>query len=296
MRFILDIIKGILMGIANIIPGVSGGTMAVSLGIFDRLISAITHLFKDFKKSVMTLLPIGLGLAIGIVGFSYGVEYLLKAHTLPTCLAFVGLILGGLPVLLEEMKDGMKEQGGKLRIRDGIAFFVLFAVAIVLPLLQGSNSGLTSLSPTPGMMLTLFFIGVIAAGTMIIPGVSGSLVMMILGYYYGIINTITDFLTALKNMDFEGLKTGFLLLFPFGIGVLVGIGLVAKLIDYLFQKQKVATYSAIIGLIIASPFAIFYNTGALGKPMTISSWLIGLALFIICALVTYALGKKKTVD
>ena len=108
MRFILDIIKGILMGIANIIPGVSGGTMAVSLGIFDRLISSITHLFKDFKKSISTLVPILLGLAIGIIGFSYAVEYLLKAHTLATCLAFVGLILGGLPVLLLEMKDGLQ--------------------------------------------------------------------------------------------------------------------------------------------------------------------------------------------
>ena len=112
MRFILDIIKGILMGIANIIPGVSGGTMAVSLGIFDRLISSITHLFKDFKKSISTLVPILLGLAIGIIGFSYAVEYLLKAHTLATCLAFVGLILGGLPVLLLEMKDGLQSQGG----------------------------------------------------------------------------------------------------------------------------------------------------------------------------------------
>ena len=100
----MDIIKGILIGIANIIPGVSGGTMAVSLGIYDKLISSISNLLKDWKKSLVTLLPIILGCGIGIVGFTYAIEYLLSHHTFVTCMAFVGLILGGIPILLISLK------------------------------------------------------------------------------------------------------------------------------------------------------------------------------------------------
>ena len=104
MTFFMDIIKGILIGIANIIPGVSGGTMAVSLGIYDKLISSISNLLKDWKKSLVTLLPIILGCGIGIVGFTYAIEYLLSHHTFVTCMAFVGLILGGIPILLISLK------------------------------------------------------------------------------------------------------------------------------------------------------------------------------------------------
>lgn len=94
MEFFANIIKGIMIGIANIIPGVSGGTMAVSLGIYDRLISSVSGLFKEFKKSTLFLIPIIIGAGIGIVGFTYAIGYLLDKHTFVTCMAFVGLILG----------------------------------------------------------------------------------------------------------------------------------------------------------------------------------------------------------
>ena len=81
MEFFGNIIKGVMIGIANIIPGVSGGTMAVSLGIYDRLIGAVSGLFKEFKKSIAFLIPIIIGCGIGIVGFTYAIEYLLDKHT-----------------------------------------------------------------------------------------------------------------------------------------------------------------------------------------------------------------------
>ena len=95
MTFLMDTIKGMFIGIANVIPGVSGGTMAVSLGIYDKLISSISNLLKDWKKSLAALLPIILGCGIGIVGFSYAIEFLLSKYTFVTCMTFVGLILGG---------------------------------------------------------------------------------------------------------------------------------------------------------------------------------------------------------
>ncbi len=295
MTFFMDIIKGILIGIANIIPGVSGGTMAVSLGIYDKLISSISNLLKDWKKSLVTLLPIILGCGIGIVGFTYAIEYLLSHHTFVTCMAFVGLILGGIPILLISLKKELAKTSSKIGISGILAFVFLFAVAVFLPMMNAEDEVLKTFHATPGVMAALFFVGIIASATMVIPGVSGSLVMMILGYYYGIINTIKSFLDALKAFDMPGLIHSFALLMPFGIGVLLGIFLIAKLITFLFEKFGIQTYCAILGLIIASPFAIFYNTGALKQisSLGIGQILLGCLLAVLFAAVTYLLSCRE---
>lgn len=290
MTFLMDVIKGMLIGIANIIPGVSGGTMAVCLGIYDKLISSVSDLPRDWKKSLLTLLPIILGCGIGIVGFTYIIEYLLSRHTFVTCMAFVGLILGGLPILISSLKRELKKCGSSMGISGILAFVILFLAAVLLPMVHADDQVLKTFSVTPATMIALFFVGVIASVTMVVPGVSGSLVMMILGYYYGIINTIKSFLDALRAFDAAGLARGFALLMPFGIGVLLGIFLIAKLITFLFETFGVQTYCAILGLIIASPFAIFLNTGALSQMPSIGSVLAGLALAGGFGFVTYKMG------
>lgn len=105
MEFVFNIIKGVMIGIANVIPGVSGGTMAVSFGIYDRLISSISGFTKHVKESLALLAPILLGCGLGIAGFTYAIEYLLENHTFVTCMTFVGLILGGLPALYRAMNE-----------------------------------------------------------------------------------------------------------------------------------------------------------------------------------------------
>ncbi|KAB1438113.1 DUF368 domain-containing protein [Candidatus Galacturonibacter soehngenii] len=295
MAFFIDIIKGIFMGVANVIPGVSGGTMAVSLGIYDKFISSITGFFKDWKKSCKVLLPIVIGIGIGVIGFTYLIEYLLSQHTFVTCMTFVGLILGGLPMLYNDMRKKMVEKNKKLGIGNLIAFLLMFALVVGLPLLGVGSETSNVLEGTPLNMIILFFVGLIAAATMVIPGVSGSLVLMILGYYYGIINTIKNFLDSLKVLDINSLISGILVLAPFGIGILIGIGIIAKLIEYLFSKHSVMTYSAIFGLVLASPIAIFYNTGLykhLGE-VTFLRLIVGIILCVVGAGVTYYLGQKE---
>lgn len=295
MAFLIDVIKGIFMGVANVIPGVSGGTMAVSLGIYDKFISSITGFFKDWKKSCKVLLPIVIGIGIGIIAFTYLIEYLLSQHTFVTCMTFVGLILGGLPMLYKDMRNKMIETRSKLGIGNVVAFILMFALVVGLPLLGVGSETSTVLKGTPLNMVILFFVGLIAAATMVIPGVSGSLVLMILGYYYGIINTIKNFLDSLRVFDFDALFNGILVLAPFGIGVLVGIGIIAKVIEYLFSKHSVMTYSAIFGLVLASPIAIFYNTGLyrhLGE-VTFLRLIVGIILCVVGAGLTYYLGQKE---
>ncbi len=290
-----DTIKGMFIGIANVIPGVSGGTMAVSLGIYDKLISSISNLLKDWKKSLAALLPIILGCGIGIVGFSYAIEFLLSKYTFVTCMTFVGLILGGIPVLVRALRKDLHKKGSSIGVSGVIAFLALFAVAVFLPMLNEDTEVLRTFTPTAGTMISLFLVGIIASATMVVPGVSGSLVMMILGYYYGILEAIRSFIEALKNLDTAGLLNGFLLLFPLGIGVLLGIFLIAKQITILFERYGVLTYCAILGLIVASPFAIFYNTGLFEQLSSLKagSVLVGIVLAIVGAVVTRYLGEQS---
>ncbi len=293
MKFIIDIVKGIFVGVANIIPGVSGGTMAVSMGIYDRLISSITNLFKQFKKSVISLLPIGIGCVIGLVGFTYAIQYLLANQPFPTCLAFIGMILGGVPILVSNLKKGMRTTHTKFGAVQIIAFLVLFALVIVMPLMKSEGQSASLTDPGVFTIMKLFLVGIIASATMVIPGVSGSLVLMILGYYYGIIDTLKSFLDSLAAFEMDGILSGCIVLIPFGIGVLLGIFLIAKLIDYLFRKHSVTTYSAIMGLIVASPFAIIYNVmQESGMRITVLNTIAGVVLLAAGAVFTYIMGTK----
>jgi putative membrane protein len=291
INFVMDIIRGILIGIANVIPGVSGGTMAVSLGIYDKLISSLTGIFKNFKKSIQFLVPVILGAGIGIVGFAFMIEWLFEKYPLATSLTFVGLILGGIPILVKSLKGDLTKNRKKIGIGHIIAFILLFAFAIIMSMLSGGDTGVVLDKLNVGTICILFLIGMVASATMVIPGVSGSMVLMILGYYTAIITAITDFLSALKVMDMPALLHGFGILFPFGIGIIVGIFVIAKVIEFLFKRFCSMTYSAILGLIIASPFAIFISMGGISiKPLEL---IIGILLLAVGGIVTYRLGESE---
>ena len=279
MNAIKDFFKGVLIGLANIIPGVSGGTMMVSMGIYDKLIHSITHLFKEFKKSIIFLLPIIAGMGAAVVASSFVITDLFKFFPFQTTLCFVGLIIGGLPAMWKNVK------GNKLKPGHVIAFATFFAVVIVMTLLNGREGSAADLSLNLVNVLKLLGVGVIAAATMVIPGVSGSMMLLLLGYYNPILDTIKEFIKALVAFDIDGLLKGVGILFPFGIGVLVGIFAIAKLIEIIFAKFPLYAYWAIIGLIVASPIAIiamgeFTTIGVL----TIVGGIIALAAGFIAAM------------
>ncbi len=239
------------MGIANIIPGVSGGTMAVSMGIYDKLILVLTHFIKRMKEAVALLVPILVGMLLSIAIFAkIFSEILFPRFPLQTNLFFIGLILGGLPVIYGKVR------GNTIRIPQIIAFLLFFVMVVGFACVGEGGGSSADISFSAGNVVRLFGVGIIAAATMVIPGVSGSMIMMILGYYNTIIDTINDFINALKAFDIAAMLDTFVVLVPFGIGVLAGIVAVAKLIEFMLKKYPLVTYWAIIGLIAASPFAI----------------------------------------
>lgn len=278
-----NIIKGAIIGIANIIPGVSGGTMAVSMGIYDKLIHCITHLFSELKKNIQFLVPIFLGAGIGLVGLSFVIEYMFDVAPLETNLLFIGLIIGGLPAMWNRVK------GNAVKVPHIVACLIFFALVVGLAAFGNGAGADAVIEPGLGMSVTLFAVGVIAAATMIIPGVSGSMILLLLGFYNPIVTEINTFIRALLAFDIAALWRGVLIFVPFGLGVVAGIFGIAKIIEIVFKKYPLIAYWAIIGLIVASPFAILLLSSF--GTITVGRVLIGIVALIIGTITAFKLGE-----
>ena len=279
---IKNILKGMVMGVANIIPGVSGGTMAVSMGIYDKLIHSVTHLLKEFKESMKFLIPIFLGIGIALVGLSFIIEPAFEYFPLQTNCLFIGLIVGGLPAVIKKLK------GKGIKLSYIIPFLVFFAVVVGMAAMGEREGAAADLSFSFGSVIMLFVVGIIASATMVIPGVSGSMMLLLMGYYNPIVAAIKNFVTALAAFDMNGILQGCGILVPMGLGIVMGIILIAKLIEIIFEKFPIQAYWAIIGLIVASPFAIFL-LGEVGT-VTVVSVLVSVVTFAVGFVIAMKLG------
>ncbi len=248
MKFILNVIYGCIIGVANIIPGVSGGTMAVILNIYDKLIESVTGIRKHFKESILFLLPVLIGGAAGIVGFSKLLKYLLAVCPAPTFFFFGGLIIGSLPMIFRKALET------KFRPISVIPFVIFGGIMIILAFINTTGSERSSfiLEMNVANWLFLFFGSVLAAMCMIIPGVSGSMILMILGLYSTVLGAIADL-----THDFVG---SCMILLPVGLGVLTGILGGAKLIDLCLKRFPQMTFFAIMGLMVGSLLSIYNNS------------------------------------
>lgn len=272
LSYLYIVLKGVVIGVANIIPGVSGGTMAVVLGIYDRLIEAIGGFFTDSEKRVshfIFLFLIALGAAIGLKGLAPIISYSLDHHNELTMLFFMGLITGSLPAVIK--LSGVK----KLSILDML--FLALGVGLVLMLgASPENKEEIEASSRHAGMLSLFISGILAGGAMIVPGVSGSLVMVLLGAYPVV-------LYAVDKLDFK-------LLIVLAAGGGLGVLLFSFLIRFLLHHAANATHSFIFGLVGASVIILYR-----GFPSGDMGWLWGLSIFAAGAVIAHASGLKSKV-
>lgn len=282
MNLFKDILRGVVIGIANAIPGVSGGTMMVSMGIYDKLIYSVTHLFKQPVKSIKTLLPYFIGMAIGIVGLAFAIVAMFEHIPFQTCMLFIGLILGGVPILTGHLK------GVRFNLSHAVVFLIFFGSIILLQIFGGQGTDV-ALTVTPISLFKLVLVGIVAAATMVIPGVSGSMMLMTMGYYYPVIGSVKDFITALVAFDAPKIIHICMILIPFGIGVVVGIFAVAKLIEMLMDKYEALTYCGIMGLVVASPVVILMSAPLAG--MSVVTVLTGAVTFVVGVVIALCLGK-----
>ena len=240
LEYLKYFISGIVFGIANVIPGVSGGTMLVVFGVFDKITEAISGIKKIFHN-LGFLITFGLGAGAGILLSAKVIGKLFSIFAIQTNMLFIGLILGGIPLIV---KIGTSEK--KVKPLCIVPFLISMAIVVVLSVLEKMDIFTMSAENVTGFdmifSLKMVVCAAIAAVTMIIPGISGSFMMMLLGVYETIIG-------ALNTLNFY-------VIIPFAIGALIGIIFGAKLISLLIKKNKLMVYSAITGMVIGSVYAI----------------------------------------
>lgn len=288
---VIKLLQGFLIGLANLIPGVSGGTMMVSMGIYDTIIYSISHIFKQFWKSIKTLLPYIIGMGLCLLLLSGLLKKLLSGqYALATYFCFIGMIFGGLRPLLKNIDRK------KIGVAAVIAFVVLFAVVICLGIFGPEKAIVDkngvyqpSFPLNVWNILLLIPVGAVASATMIIPGVSGSMMMMLMGYYVDIISALDAVKTGLFSFSFSTLLTPLMVLLPFAVGIVLGIFFVAKLIEFLMNRFPTVTYCGVLGLVLASPVAILIKQGLGGfNWLCILTFVAGFALAFLIG----KLGEK----
>ena len=239
MSQIKIIFYGLVIGISNVIPGVSGGTMAVVFGIYEKLIAVVSLDFKAIKEDFGFIVLLGIGIVGGILGFSNVMNYLLLEHSTLTFYSFLGIILGSFPLIIK--KAGIK----KIRLSEGVAFVSTFLIMILLTFVQPEGAGQIDISQlTFPLAIGLFAASAISTFTMILPGISGSMVLLAIGMYQGV------FGYAIGQFVFPHL----LIVVS---GMLMGLIFGAKVVKILMEKYYSVTYAAILGLLVGSLLPLF---------------------------------------
>ncbi len=231
-----NIFIGMILGISNIIPGVSAGTMAVVLGIYDKLISSISEIFKNFKSNFRFLFFIGIGIFLGVVIFSGILNILLDKYPWYMSYLFIGLIAGSMRTLFKVIRSYEVKKIHYLYLI--VTFVILLCVKFMTPTMDVKIIVTLNFEN----IILLFLSGFIASSTMILPGVSGSFILILFGMYNSVISAVSNF--------------NVLFLIPFCIGVFLGIVVMINAVGYFLKNFPVQSYMSIIGLILGSMISI----------------------------------------
>ena len=395
INWIVAVLKGTLVGLAIVIPGVSGGSMLLTIGVYEDAVSITSKDKARRRAAIKKLIPYAVGIVLGVVALSFVVTWLLSNFEFFTILLFSGLILGSLPmlfkhvkghkvkfgyilvalimialmvllpylndttterfqilhqddtlsvgeriILTDELQDeltvtngdpfhivyeiksaggtfGKSSDGYKLRSSlDKKSFYVLgtedvFDLSIGadgLLTLTARNSGETMHTPVYRAVDALnngvlsaalaLLLGFIAAGTMIVPGISGSMVMLVLGFYYSVMTHLKSFVVCAFTLNFAQMGNHLLVLVPFGIGIILGLLIVSKAIRWLLDRHPTPTYYGIIALMLASPYAIFLKAKCFGPAFADSLtqwWFIPVAALCLALgfATAYFMSKKE---
>lgn len=277
-RFFINMAKGGAIGLAMIIPGVSGGTLAVLLGVYDKIIDSVGNLFKKFKESILFLLPIALGAVLAFAALYYPLKYALLYAPFPTILLFSGFMLGSIPDLVK------KSNSNGFRKFDTIG--IILSCALVIGICFIPSVGDVSLGADMKIWqyFLLLLMGMLASCALVVPGVSGSMLMLIFGYYQPLLNTIS----ALKSSFGHSV----LVLAIFAVGLVIGFFTIAKLMQLLLKRFRRTTYWCIVGFVIGSIPAViitFFHEYGDNLATYLASWQIavGVICFVLGAVATF---------
>ncbi|WAA09689.1 DUF368 domain-containing protein [Fervidibacillus albus] len=234
-----NIYRGFLMGTSDLIPGVSGGTIAVMLGIYDQFLGAVSGFFsKDWKRHLHFLIPLAIGMLLAIFSLSRLIDWLLQVHYEPTMFFFLGLIFGIIPYLVNEI-----DAFHNFSVKHYIIFLIGAIIVGALSFFQPDKTGDPIANIGPLVLIGLFFSGWLASMAMLLPGISGSMVLLIIGVYPTVIN-------ALSSINIP-------VIIVTGAGIVAGFVVSSKAIRYFLSRFPIMMYALIIGLIVGSVFVVF---------------------------------------
>ncbi len=272
----MNLFRGFLMGICEIIPGVSSGTMALLLGIYEQFLGAIGHIVsKHYKKSIIYLLPLVIGMGTAILTMSSLMDYLLTQYTIPTHWFFIGMVLGVIPMMFS-ISNYKVEFKSIHYILMGLTIILLYWLSTA-----GENgTSIESIDISLLMLIGLFFSGMLASAVMLLPGISGSLVLLIIGAYPIIMRAISEF----TSLNFEVLPV----LIATGLGIVSGLLLAGRGIQFLLRNYTYIMYAIIIGLLFGSVFPIYP-----GLPDTASIWAASIVSLSAGLAISNYMGSKN---
>lgn len=278
MKDIKLILQGFIIGIGKIIPGVSGAMFAMMFGVYEKALNIISNLKTELFKNFKFMLLLGSSILLAIIFGSGVIKYSLDKYYLQTMFLFIGMMTSGIKPLFKNVK------GQKLKISNIICAIIISVLLILLDFIDlGITEGTLEKNMSSIIMLTIS--GFLDAVATIVPGICGTALLMILGYYDIVINSLSDI------FNFSNLNNNLFVLIPFVIGLLTGVLLVSKLINYLFKNYKIQTYYTIIGFAIMSTIILFVE--AISTSFTINQLIISIILFIIGLLISHFLEKMK---
>ena len=294
-KFIVTALQGLCMALADSVPGVSGGTVAFILGYYEKFINSLNALVSkdsDKKEALKFLGKLGVGWAIGLILASLVLSSVFETHIYAISSLFIGFILFAIPSIIKEEKDTLK---GKYQY----LIFTAIGIAVVALLTyfnptSGGGISVDINSLNIGICIYAFVVGMVAISAMILPGISGSTILLIFGLYIPIINSIKEVL----HLQLEYLP----ILIVFGFGVLAGIALIIKLVKKALDKYRTQTIYTVIGLMIGSLYAIVMGPTTLKVPQEAMSFrtfnilffVIGAAIIGAMEFAKYKLANKKT--
>lgn len=264
-------IQGFIIGIGKIMPGVSGSVMAICFGIYERIVESLSS-FACFKKNIKFMTSISIGIVLAILVGSNIIRFFLMNHYIKTMMFFIGMMIPGIVPLLREVKNT------DLTFKNTLLCVVVFAFLMLLNVINVTSSG-APVESYGHFFLSLFFCGLLDAASTIIPGISGSAILMILGYYEHIITAFANILTL------TDLLSSLAILVPFSIGLIAGLIIVSKIITHLFKNHRVVTYMLII------VFAIYSILTLLGGILS----LLENPLYLIVGFIFLILGSISTI-
>lgn len=289
MKMFIKFLKGIALGIANIVPGFSGGTMAIMLNIYDDFVGMFADILKHPLQAIKKSGIIFVGLAVGVVIALFTIVNLLDIAPLPTTIFFVGIIIANVPVSFK------KANFDHFKIRYLIIMAIMFGIVVTMPLLSENSLGDEALDIW--FILLSALMGVISASAMVLPGLSGSMLLMAFGYYTYIIKSLKNSVVYLVGLDFALFGYTMIPIVAFLIGSVFGFVAVSKLVRVFYTKCPNAFNVAVVGLLAASPVAILiatnkeYSGVLFGSPWWM--YLIGIATLVAGVVASYYAEKVQ---